>query len=913
MQNKWHTMSHEELESELKTDISGGLTMMRARERLVQETKEQSGQRKYLFAKTKPSVFKCIMSVVGDPMMILLLSVSLLSWLFGASAQGFLTFCVSVICGAVCAVMSYISEKRLSSASDNSSPVVRVVRGKDKYYTDGRNVVKGDILELESGDLLPCDARIISSRELLVKEIISTSSGIKNRTVEKSADREYTEGDGVFAPHAENILYAGSAVLTGSARAVAIATGNEVYLAKYIQDGELSGFSAQMSFERELKPIIQRIRAISVLATVLLTLLSLVTARNGAVIDSFLLILSSVVLISCELLTVVCRYISSAYIHKLSIEKKKASKRQGDLSSSVKSPMMLDKLGELTSLVIMGRAGLTEGAFKVRKTYTADSVLDTLTADKTTGNRLLTYIYTYIKTLESNRDETNAVSGDIATALMTHVKNSGFDYGAADIYLRELYYVHDGKRGYACAETSDMQFRTALTFDDDILDYCELVRHTDEQIALTEDDKKRAKGFCERSKTEGAQCLYIVSEYQGVATLEGVIALEQTAIKGFEWTVSELLVMGLKTIMFFDNESDITLLSALEAEQCYDGRIAKASSFEGGEITARYKDFDVFAGFSKEQYAEIVDKMRADGERIAIFSVDNENNSVTARADVAVSCDMIRYSSDKYKESVFEKLPLSGRDTSTRCSSQTRLFSGVIVKRAHSDGGGVTAFLNAVKTARMTDLALCSAVELFVLLLSAMLPFCVLSTVLGTQLLGAFQALSFAASAMLLPTLMLNESDFKAGLILPSASERRHPIKAIAKRLPSIIARGAVSAFAAIAVCVMDVLGVFGESPTYSLAIYMALMLALFVETAVFHGDRTQRGEGRNRRWIKVIMAYFALLLLCGVSTQGLFFDSLYRGGMGTLEFIIVPAYLVLYVIAVMATRAAENKRNLKR
>ena len=747
MSNKWHAMPISDVERTLKTHVDSGLSMHKARERLRREHREQGGRRKYLFAPSSSQLSKSVFSTILDPCMLLLLLCSLLAFVFGGSMQGALTLAIAVICCAVSVVMSYTSAKRLSSASDYSSPLVRVVRGGDKYYTDGRNVVKGDVILLSEGDLLPCDARIIDSSDLVVKELIHTAQGIKNRTVSKDYKLRYLKDDATVAPNATNMLYAGTAIVSGSAKAIVTSTGNDVYLASYLADGELARRNGKTGFERQLMPAVRVIRMISLLLAVLLSLVALVTSKNTQIVDNFLMLLACVVLASGDMLAACTGFVYSSYIYKLSLDGEGRSGRNGDLSATVKGSEVLDKLKDVTSLVIAGKAGITQGAFRISDVYTASGMLDGLTVQTEQGKRMLSLIYTYVKTLRNSNIEADAISGDIADALEQHVRSSGFDFAALDIYLRSLYYVNDGTRGYACAETASSQFRLTLTKDDSVIDYCTLIRRGEEQNDIEENDAIAARDFCREAIQRGATCLYVVSENEGVGTLEGVIMLEQPAIEGFEWLLSEFDKMGVGAYMFLDNETDDSIISDLGVEKLYFEKIARASELSADRVIEKYNSFKAFVGYSKQDYLAIIEKMKADGEKVAVISVDNSNNALISSATVGVSCDNIRFDSDKYKESAYSHLCESGKDTSARCSSQTRLFGDVVVRRSHSKGGGLSSVANAIKTAKTAHISLMCAVGVSARLMAAVLPFVIVSVIADVSFMSPFMMMAFAATA----------------------------------------------------------------------------------------------------------------------------------------------------------------------
>lgn len=908
MKSNWHTMPIADVERTLNTNAENGLSMNKARERLKEETKVQGGKRTYLFSCNKALFTKSVLSVCLDPCMILLISVSLLAMLFGGSMQGVLTLAVALTCCAVSVIMSYTAKKRLAAASDYSSPTIRVIRGGDKFYTDGRCAVVGDVILLGAGDLLPCDARIIESSDLVVKELIHTRDGIKNRVLKKDYILRYTKDSKTTAPNALNMLYAGSAILSGNARAIVTETGRDVYLAEFLGDGDLAGVDGKPELLRKLSPILRVIRRISVCAAVLLSLVAFIASKNVPVADSFLLVLSSVALICGEVLELGVNFVCSSYIYKLSLDKKGRSGRTGDLSAIVKSAGALDKLKDTSALVIMGRAGVTRGAYKITEVYTSEGLIEGLTTETAQGRRLLSFVYTYVKTLRCNNRESSDLSKDILDALERHVKASGFDFAALDIYLRSLYFLNDGTRGFACAETANSQFRVALTLDDNVLDYCTLARRGEDEIDYTESDLESTRAFCSSALDKGATCLYVISELEGTATLEGVIALEQPAVDGFEWTLDELDKLGIETYMFFERESDASLVIDLGVAEIYRDKIARASCVSIADATENYGKYCVFAGYTKDDYLAILDKMKADGQRVAVFNTDDANIALTTRADVAITCDYIRYDSARYKDSAYADMPQCGTDKCVRASSMTRLFSGVVLKRAHAEGGGLPSLVNAVKSARMAHLSILFAIKLCLFITASVTAFVLVSIFSGISFAGAFMVLTFGAIASMLPFATFTETDYSQELIRYRKGARRN-INSLISALPSVIVRAAISLVTAIVFAMLGYSGVFGDSPSFAAAFAVCMLLVVVAEAISFDVENTKRGEGRRNRWIKLIAAYAFVLLLCGVATQKIFAESVFPSGIGTLEFIIVPVYLLLYICAMLILRAMRQKR----
>ena len=451
---KWNIPDINQLERDLGTDVCDGLTIREARNRLVKENKRENGKRRYLFAPQKSLRISDALSFLLTPSVILLVVISLLAAVFGHVIQGIWVLAVSLAGAAIGGVISVVSSCAVGAMRDCSSPLVRVRRGGNKFYTDGRNVVVGDVMLLREGDLLPCDARIVSGSCLKVKEIISTIDGIRNRIVEKTSDVKYAESDNTVAPNAKNMVYAGSAVLDGEAIAIAVATGRDVYLADYLEDGALIGKDTEVAGAASLTPTVQKICFFCAAGLLILSLLSLVTLQGEPFISSFMMILSSVALVSTELLGRGAEYVIMQYAKRLSFGGA-FDKRKRDSSAQIKGIRAFDVLSGVDDLVLVDNAGICDGVYHICGAYVCGGSLDGLTPSTKEGNRLLNYIHTYVKALRESRVDNEFVREGVAESLDAHLRACEFDMSGASLVLKSLYYAGEsGKEGgYACAET----------------------------------------------------------------------------------------------------------------------------------------------------------------------------------------------------------------------------------------------------------------------------------------------------------------------------------------------------------------------------------------------------------------------------------------------------------------------------
>lgn len=162
----------------------------------------------------------------ADPLTVLLLcamGISLLAW-FIESESGLpyetITILVIVLLNAVLGFMQeHRAEVAVAALQAMSAPTARVMRDGEQKTIAARDVVPGDILQIEEGDTLPADARVIESISLRVAEATLTGESAPVSKDPQPIPEETGIGD------QENMLFSSTAVTSGRGFAVVIATG----------------------------------------------------------------------------------------------------------------------------------------------------------------------------------------------------------------------------------------------------------------------------------------------------------------------------------------------------------------------------------------------------------------------------------------------------------------------------------------------------------------------------------------------------------------------------------------------------------------------------------------------------------------------------------------------------------------
>lgn len=132
-------------------------------------------------------------------------------------------------------ILHLVEEIRSSASSEKLikmiSTTARVQRNGIFYEIPLEQVVVGDIVILATGDIIPADARIISAKDLFVSQ--SSLTG-ESESIEKFAQLS-PNFNYENAVDYHNLAFMGSNVISGSAKAIVVATGNQTYIGQVVQ------------------------------------------------------------------------------------------------------------------------------------------------------------------------------------------------------------------------------------------------------------------------------------------------------------------------------------------------------------------------------------------------------------------------------------------------------------------------------------------------------------------------------------------------------------------------------------------------------------------------------------------------------------------------------------------------------
>ena len=215
----WYQLTKEQVLEKLGV-TKDGLSSKKAEE-LLQKNGEnvlQEGKRK--------TALQVFLSQFADLLVIILIIAAIISMFSGNIESTIVIFAVITLNAILGTVQHINAEKSLDSLKSLSSPNAKVIRDGQKIEIPSKEVVEGDMVVLEAGDLVVADGRIINNYSLQVNE--SSLTG-ESTNVDKNDDNITAE---VPLADRTNMVYSGSLVTYGRAIVAVTGTGMNTEIGK---------------------------------------------------------------------------------------------------------------------------------------------------------------------------------------------------------------------------------------------------------------------------------------------------------------------------------------------------------------------------------------------------------------------------------------------------------------------------------------------------------------------------------------------------------------------------------------------------------------------------------------------------------------------------------------------------------
>ena len=191
----------------------------------VRKSRENCGWNELAEGKKK-SILQIFFEQYKDFLVLILIASAVISGILGDLESAVVIVIVITINAILGTVQTVKAEQSLQSLKKLSGPEAKVLRDGIAVQLPARELVVGDVILLEAGDMIPADGRLIENASLKVDESALTGESL---AVEKSMDTILTE---VPLGDRTNMLFSGSFVTYGRGKAVVTDVGMQTEVGK---------------------------------------------------------------------------------------------------------------------------------------------------------------------------------------------------------------------------------------------------------------------------------------------------------------------------------------------------------------------------------------------------------------------------------------------------------------------------------------------------------------------------------------------------------------------------------------------------------------------------------------------------------------------------------------------------------
>ncbi len=706
---KWHAMPVSDVENRLKTNSEQGLTPKISRTRL-----ERIG-RNELFVPEPRSLKLCATRILSDVSLWVLAFICVIAFCFGRIETALtVLFVLSVSCAV--SIAAYVKTNRIKETmSSYSAPRVRVLRGGKEFLCDAANLVTGDVILLHAGDVVPCDARLTdtSPRFCVLTYQCDEQGKVAYFRSFKDGNMTYGEDEDIPVLTRANMVYAGSVVHQGEARAIVTETGEATYLASYRGAHPLAMQVGDLPYLKPMRKYMNRYSIIMCALILPVTIIGIFTASGTFdILDVLMLTLSLLVSSTSEQLLSMGRIVCACAVVRASY----GVNQQND-TAIIKNYNVLDHLCRVDELFLLGKTALSDGHMHPYAVYTADGLF----IGRQMKNAAVAQMYETVYRYEKCAPDTS--SEDIGAAALREwpeaIKELGdlldFDRASADIRTVGLRPMPSAPEWAEVvmrrpSDGAERRFRIHKCTHPEPLLRCNAANKGGKTIALDNAGRQTLYDMFTHLRNQGTEVCAYVREERGYVIFEGILSCREAFDPSLRQTRRRLEESHVRISLFLPTEDD-SCLNYLMSAGWIDSEKETVSASQIARLGKRLADvFDkrrVFLGFSDEEIAALIEHCRAQGKITASLGLRHDDAPLMNPADVCFSCEPREYHTNAQNEANIEMASVSSEE----CDQSVRRNSDVLIRRAGPDGGGLSGISCAVHTARAISFRMMLAMQ----------------------------------------------------------------------------------------------------------------------------------------------------------------------------------------------------------
>ncbi len=635
-----HAIAASELKEKLKTDLLQGLSDQEAKRRQktygVNEIKRSSN-----------GIFKLFLRQVLNPMSIILLIATLVSLIYFSKLDALIismALSVNILVG-------FWQEKKASgifkALSSRLKVYAYVLRDGQKHKIPAQELVPGDIVFVESGSMIPADARLFEVKDLSVNESALTG---ESKLVHKSAE---TLQKDTPIYDMSNMVFSGTLAQAGFGKAVVVRIGEQTEFGKIAHEAK---------GQKELTPLQRQMKKLAIVLGVTLTGLS------GAVgvfayLNGYTLYEAGLIVLSLAV-SAVPEGLPAAIAVTLAVGMERILKKDGLIKHSASAEtlgsvdyILSDKTGTITTgdMELVGLVSMSDVLKSGDLTCNLDKRRAILEAATLASDAFL----------DKKGNTIKAVGRPIEKAILSFALDNGFSQDAMFMsgYARENLIPFSSSRRFAISLNMHPTYTSLVTLTgapEPLMDISDYVFTEDNNIEFTKDLKEKFIEYQKTLNSKGYRTTavarmvsnHIPSELEkgekpqkGKVVFLGILVFEDEIRDEVKDAIAFAEKMGIKVLMVTGDHFETALAVAKRVNLAENGfQVVTGQKFESfsddklNEILDKGK-IKIFARMLPHQKMRLVKTLKDRGQIVAMTGDGVNDAPALVKADIGIAVE----------------------------------------------------------------------------------------------------------------------------------------------------------------------------------------------------------------------------------------------------------------------------------
>ena len=557
----------------------------------------------------KKSILSFIIDSFKDPFIYILIVLAVINFSLGDRLGSLIIILLAIISSTIRLVQDYSAYKFDLKLKSKLFTVISTIRDNKVKDINIKDIVPGDIIELNAGSIIPSDVILLEVKDLFINQSIFTGESVP---IEKKIN---SGGDSLL--DLERICFMNSSVVSGSGKALVIKTGKNTYLGTIAKDmlttKKITNFQKEMNAVS--KTLIEAMLVITVLVFILNTLI------HHDIMQALLFAISVAVGITPSMLPMI-----------VNVNLSKGSKSLAKKETLVKRSEAIENLGSIDTLCTDKTGTLTEDKI-VLQLY--------LNSDFKEDREVLTYAYL-------NSHYSTGIKNLIDKAIISYAKNKGLLISRYQ-KIDEIPFDYERRKASVIVRDEDKVLMLTKGAIKEVLDSCNKIRHQGKTIKLTNEFKDKILEKAKELNKEGMQVIALaLKETKTISksynddkdlTFIGLVAFLDPVKKGVSRVIKDLRKVGVNTKILTGDNPDATkticTLAGFNSDNILTGPdIEKLTS---DELKVKVEEVDVFARLTPLQKELIVNTLKDNGHVVGYMGDGVNDAPSLIKADVGIS------------------------------------------------------------------------------------------------------------------------------------------------------------------------------------------------------------------------------------------------------------------------------------